>query len=452
MKNLIEVFFKILDFFLPSSLKQKVSTPYFFKARIITAVNLSLFLFTGLVFILSFTYLQAPSEAKVSIGLSFVFLFFNIIFLKFIRGRFETIFRIVSAIQVILVSAMIYRGNFANSGMGVFGLIGLFPMGLVIAFYFKRLYSFIFFFIYYFVLIIIIKLNYDQFYVPVSNEPNFKLVYTLLFILNFGLIFLISTLFSYLNEELQKQLDNHKELLIEGAKFNSLGQMASTLAHDINNPLFSLQSKIHKIRENILNKEIDEKATIELLDLSESTIIKMAQMIQGISTYAREGHGESQEALEVNQILDDIVMISKERIENNKIRLTLEYGVETDIICHPTYLARIFLNLINNAIDALDNISPKEIRIKTEKKGSIVQVSIIDSGLGISKSAEDNLFSPFYTTKKVNKGTGLGLSISRGLVELHNGKIYYLRKNDETHFIVELPSLESQIIDQNNPA
>ena len=97
------------------------------------------------------------------------------------------------------------------------------------------------------------------------------------------------------------------------------------------------------------------------------------------------------------------------------------------------------MNLINNSIDALENLSKKWIRIEFKLIQNHILISVIDSGIGLPSEIKDKIMNPFFTTKEVGKGTGLGLFISWSLIESNGGKLYLDPQNKNTCFVIDLP-------------
>ncbi|RPJ78232.1 MAG: GHKL domain-containing protein, partial [Alphaproteobacteria bacterium] len=249
-------------------------------------------------------------------------------------------------------------------------------------------------------------------------------------------------LFVHLTEELQREVLKQRNLLIESAKFQSLGQMASNLAHDINNPLFSIQGKLHQIRNLLSRDQLDLEKCDQIVEGAEDTIIKLSKIVKGISTFAREGRGDQMVSVSVEELIDNNLALALDRIKSLGIKLEIKIDPKAHIICYPSFISQVLLNLLNNAIDALENSSEKEIGVHAYQEKKWIYIVISDTGYGIPKAIEKKVFEPFFTTKTFGKGTGLGLSISKGLVELHERQLSFERHGLKTSFIVKLPSHE----------
>ncbi|MEM1426215.1 MAG: ATP-binding protein, partial [Cyanobacteria bacterium P01_H01_bin.130] len=170
----------------------------------------------------------------------------------------------------------------------------------------------------------------------------------------------------------------------------------------------------------------------------------------------------SQKLTDIHSGIDSTLMILQHRLKANQgrpaIQVHKEYGDLPPISCHPSQLNQVFMNLLANAIDALEETcvghsyealeaNPPAIVIRTIPAGRpdqpTVTIEIQDNGPGIPQEAATKLFDPFFTTKPVGKGTGLGLSISYRIVTVqHQGKLSYRSDPEEgTTFVIDLPAL-----------
>ncbi|MGZ3808505.1 MAG: sensor histidine kinase [Bacteriovorax sp.] len=447
MRTLSERLFEGIDFLLPRNFKDQVSIRFYYRARIIATINFICVFFTFIVFLLSITLVHRSNLPKMGIGLAALYLIFNMVFFRSLKSNFEKKFLYSAIFQIFLLAFVSYFVAFSKVGLGIFGSIWLVPLILMIAFYFDKKISVMVYSVFTLLFLIFIGIEYDQLFLPIQLLPNFNRIYVSAIVVNFFGIFAIAWIFSLLMEQLQSELSDQRELLIASAKFNSLGQMASTLAHDINNPLFLLQNRLHLIRTLLSRDQLDLNRCDEIIKGAEKTIEKLSSIAQGISTYAREGRVDEMIIMSASDLVKNNLDIAFDRIEKNGIALKSSFGTDVDIICHPSFLSQVILNLVNNSIDALEESHFKEITVRVEKEDKNVHISICDSGPGIPPEYSEQIFKPFFTTKKFNKGTGLGLSISQGLVALHQGSLIYKRLSNQTYFIATIPHADSQMSD-----
>ncbi|MGZ3790632.1 MAG: sensor histidine kinase, partial [Bacteriovorax sp.] len=216
----------------------------------------------------------------------------------------------------------------------------------------------------------------------------------------------------------------------------------SNLAHDINNPLFTIQGKLHQMRNLLSRDQLDLERCDQIVESVEATLLKLSQIVKGISTFAREGRGDQMVSISVAELVESNLALAIDRIKNSGIELQIQIDPKAMLICYPSFISQVLLNLLNNAIDALENAPVKKIEVKAYTEKNWTYISVSDTGAGVPKDYEKKIFDPFFTTKTFGKGTGLGLSISKGLVEVHEGELLYMRVDQKTVFLVKLPSYE----------
>lgn len=438
---MLKKFYLLLDFFLPEHVSDQVDITTLFRARSIVAAGILGIVIMAL-FFLGANILQINLFVRIGILFSLISLISLVVFLKTRDTNFETSLNIGAGIQIAILYATIYLSAFSPRGMGFFGLIWLVPIFLMSAFYFKPFYGTICFFLNIIILAILYTAFHNRFFAPMQYVANFKSVF--LFYLAFVLISasFLSFFFIQLNELLKEELSKQKGLLLESAKFQSLGQMASNLAHDINNPLFTIQGKLHQIRNLFSHDELDLDKCDQIIEDVEGTILRLSQIVKGISTFARQGHGDQMVSVSADELIRGIVLLGSDRIVQSGITFDLKIAPNTKVICYPSYITQVLINLMNNAIDALEHAEMKVIQVEAFTNDKWVEIHIKDSGAGVPLELQNKIFDSFFTTKKYGKGTGLGLSISKGLVEAHEGELKYQRVGDMTDFVVKLPSYE----------
>ncbi len=434
-------FFKKLDYFLPIQLTESIPIELQYRSRLTVLVNLILFLIHTLV--LPFFYFTGASSVLLSfLLLSYITLLGHLYFLKFQPLKLEENLTRGAIINTLIPTLLLYTIGFSNKGMGFFGLIWLIPIFLVNAFFFKTRISFSITLFNFIVYLGFTALKFETFFDPIKNNVYFSKVYYVILTIVLIMSYLITFIFVHINENLQSEISNQKDLLLDSAKFQSLGKMASNLAHDINNPLFTIQGKLHQIRHLLSKDELDLHKCDQIVNSVENTILKLSQIVKGISTFAREGAGDQMVSINASDLIESTLVLTIDKIENAGIILEQKIDPNLTIICYPSFISQIILNLISNAIDALDFANVKKIDVSAHLENGYVFIAICDSGPGVSKQNEAKIFDPFFTTKTFGKGVGIGLSISKGLVEFHDGELLYERVNSFSRFIIKLPNYE----------
>ena len=286
------------------------------------------------------------------------------------------------------------------------------------------------------------------------------------------------------NEDLQVTLDKLQKTqmqLIQNEKMASLGQMVAGIAHEINNPINFIVGNLKHLDEYATNlleliqlyeeeypmetpAIVAEKDEIDIGFLQDDLPKVLASMTMGtrrireivvsLRNFSRLDEADRKKA-NLHDGLESTLLILQNRLQSNPnrpaIKIVKEYGDVTEIECYPGQLNQVFLNLIGNAIDALEpGAIAKEIEIPTiyictqlKEKNAIV--SIADNGPGMSAETARKIFDPFFTTKAIGKGTGLGLSISHSIVvERHGGELTCISSLGQgAKFIISIP-IESE--------
>ena len=235
-------------------------------------------------------------------------------------------------------------------------------------------------------------------------------------------------------------LKKAEEALVSHSKLAALGEMAAGIAHEINNPLQRIKTQISLIERLLLNPEIDrERIQKKLLGL-DSTVDTIGKIVKGLKAISRTGLEDDTIPYLIDEIIDDTVSLCQEKFQKHDIKIQIdEFRKNLKVLCREYQINQVLLNLINNAIDVIQDLPQKTIKIKVVEDADIVKIKVIDSGWGISKEVEEKIFKAFFTTKEVGKGTGLGLSVSKKLVESNSGSLYVDHTEPNTCFVIELP-------------
>lgn len=237
--------------------------------------------------------------------------------------------------------------------------------------------------------------------------------------------------------------------MIEQSKMASLGEMASEIAHEINNPLMIIQAKSQILQERLAKKEdeLDVDKMIQDLQSIEKNSLRIEKIIKSLKSISRKADQDPFEEVSIRKILEEAIEISKERLSKNHVHFQFTHDQIIDygymVKARPSEIVQVLMNLLNNSFDAIKETKAPWIKIDLKLLGSIFQIEVVDSGEAIKTEVAKRMMEPFFTTKTTGSGTGLGLSVSKQIVQNHNGQLFYDEKSKNTKFVVQLKRAES---------
>jgi len=235
------------------------------------------------------------------------------------------------------------------------------------------------------------------------------------------------------------ELDRQKQLLFNASKMATLGEISAGVAHEINNPLAAISAYAFLIEKNYLNQKDLDKIPLHVAKIG-SMVERISKIVSGLKSFARDGSRDPMSFVTLSYFFEDIQDLCALKLRSKNVNLTIDFPTEdVQIYGRPVQLSQVFINLISNSIDAIENLKERWIKIEIETNEQTVLFKVIDSGLGIPSSIAQNIMEPFYTTKNLGKGTGLGLSISQGILKEHNGEIFLDQSAPHTTFVISLP-------------
>lgn len=237
-----------------------------------------------------------------------------------------------------------------------------------------------------------------------------------------------------------------KERLAQADKFSSLGQMASGIAHELNNPLTAIQSAAQYLQFITREQRLTPDEVLDKTDLIVTHGSRIAQLIKGLLAYAKPSAAEHQR-LAVARVLDELLSFSAFELRRNNILIDKQVEVVPEFLAAKIDLQQMLLNLISNARQAMAGAGGGriELRISTYQHAGRqwLRMQVADNGPGIPPEIRPRIFEPFFTTKPEDEGTGLGLAIVHALVERYEGRIQVETELGKgTTFIIDLPYLD----------
>lgn len=242
-----------------------------------------------------------------------------------------------------------------------------------------------------------------------------------------------------------KELKEDLNKMIQEDRMISLGKLAASCVHEINNPIQGLLTFSDLMQEILKEGDLtpdNVKKFKKFITLMSGELERCGNIISGLLSFSREIPLEYKRVI-FNDILDAVINLTRHKMELQNILLTTDLCPGLLIVKgNANRLQQTLLNLVFNAIEAMPNGGDLAIKSRLDDQKQEIQIEIRDSGHGISEKNLDHIFDPFFTTKKEGEGTGLGLSIVYGVVNNHGGKIDVKSKENEgTVFILKFPKL-----------
>jgi len=266
-----------------------------------------------------------------------------------------------------------------------------------------------------------------------------------------------------------RDLKQTQSQLVQTEKMSSLGEMVAGIAHEINNPISFIQGNLPALNNyfqdllalvrlykktypqpaaDIIELQADIDIDFLLIDvpkiLSSMKIgtTRVRDIVLSLRNYSRLDESVVKD-VDIHEGLESTLLILNHRIKQG-VEVIKDYGTLPSVTCSPSQLNQVFTNIINNALDALfeSDAELKQLIISTRTLNSErIQISIRDTGMGMSPEVERRIFDPFFTTKPVGKGTGLGMGICFKIIEQHQGEIAVeTALSKGTAFVITLPA------------
>ena len=275
------------------------------------------------------------------------------------------------------------------------------------------------------------------------------------------------------NEELKSTLEQLKEMqehMLHNEKMASLGQLTAGIAHEINNPVNFVSANVSPLKKDIaelqefieklleVKSNGDDNAAVEaliadyefdylvkeikeLLGGMEEGAERTKKIVAGLRSFSRNDQ-QNRKLYDLNKGIEVTLDLLSHRIRNG-VEVTKKFSESAEVLCNPDQINQVLMNIINNAIDAVEEKGKLEIAtyfVGKANNNKKLLIEIKDNGIGMTEATKRKIFDPFYTTKNIGKGTGLGLSISYGIIKDHGGTI---KVNSElgkgTKFTITLP-------------
>jgi two-component system, LuxR family, sensor kinase FixL len=235
--------------------------------------------------------------------------------------------------------------------------------------------------------------------------------------------------------------------LIHVSRLNTVGQTASVLAHEVNQPLTATRNYVNGARRLLKSLTAPEATRAsEALQLAQAQVERATQIIGRLRRHV-QGAGPDRTAAAPATLIEEAILLSGQRGGEITLRTDIEHHLP-DVFVDPVQVQQVLINLIRNAAEAMAETPRRELHVGAAAEGTLVRISVRDTGSGLSPELADRLFRPFTTTKP--NGMGVGLSICRSIIEQHGGRIWAEpQAAGGTAFHFTLPAMQSQATPEN---
>ena len=222
----------------------------------------------------------------------------------------------------------------------------------------------------------------------------------------------------------QQRMQDLQAELMHISRLTALGEMASTLAHELNQPLSAIANYLKGGRRLLEREAPDTARAAEAMDKAADQALRAGQIIRRLRDFVARGESD-REITSLAKLIEEASALALIGAKEHGVRVSYDFDPSIDVVmADKVQIQQVTLNLIRNAIDAMLTSPTRQLKITTERpdEDGYAQVSVADTGPGLSPEIADRLFQPFMTTK--SEGMGVGLSISRTIVESHGGRIW----------------------------
>lgn len=226
-------------------------------------------------------------------------------------------------------------------------------------------------------------------------------------------------------QQAEARLQELQTELVHISRLTALGEMASALAHEINQPLSAIANYLKGTRLLLGRDEVPHERVAEAVERAATEALRAGEIIRRLRDFV--ARGETERTIEsLPKLVEEASALALVGAKEHGIRVKYDFSPAVDLVlADRVQIQQVVLNLVRNAVDAMVEAESarRDLTISIKAgEGNMAQVSVIDTGLGIAPDVTDKLFQPFITTKRT--GMGVGLSISRTIVEAHGGSIW----------------------------
>jgi two-component system sensor kinase FixL len=239
-------------------------------------------------------------------------------------------------------------------------------------------------------------------------------------------------------QAIERQLHEVQADLIHVSRLSAMGDLASALAHELNQPLTAINNYVLSAQRLLRGNAEQRERVFDILTKAAEQAMRAGEIIRHLRNFIQR-HEPEREPLDINKVIDEATALAFIGLKERNIEVEHQRSTEIPpVTIDKVQIQQVIVNLIRNGLDAMEGMKRRKLTLATMIDGEQVRISIADTGCGVSPEVSDRLFQPFVTTK--SEGMGVGLSISRTIVEGHGGMLWFENNADAgTTFHLTLP-------------
>lgn len=251
---------------------------------------------------------------------------------------------------------------------------------------------------------------------------------------------LVAVVASRLRDRGEEALEIERAKVVQASKLSALGQMAGGVAHELNSPLGAIILNIELMNEALESEGLDVLFFRDRLSKILKTSIHMGKIISTMKDIARDSSHDPLAPLPIEIWINETLLLCEQRFQSKGVALKINRD-NFDTLCavRRVHMQQVLLNLMNNAFDAVQASADKWVTLEAKRDGTLLRITLTDSGPRVTGEHAKRLFEPFFSTKDFGHGTGLGLSVSQSLMKNQNGNLLHLPNEKHTTFVIEVP-------------
>lgn len=244
----------------------------------------------------------------------------------------------------------------------------------------------------------------------------------------------------------QEQIESERAKAIYNSRLATMGEMASGVAHEINNPLVIILGNLDYALSELSKRLPSEDRSLGRISASMKAAERISGIVRSLRTYSSNDEYDWSQQFELAGVIDGIVNLCQSRFLDQGVSLNISEVPKVSLIGNQSAMLQGLVNLLNNAFAFALNSKRKEVSINMTFDGSLLRLAILDNGTGVPEEIKEKIFEPFFTTKDIGHGVGLSLTVSRNIFNKFGGNLVLKSPRAPTEFEITLPAVQKSLL------